>query len=120
MGGLGSGIWKKRERRTVDSCQELDADELSARGCLRPGWSGVLLRALGNEVIPIDLSAEAERLQLSWRITGNGTDGSVMYQESLIAVPIVQTISIVRVPCNLGGYRPHFLWVMVLLGATGS
>jgi hypothetical protein len=54
MGGLGSGKWRKR-RRTVESCPVLDANRLSVKGCLRPGWSGTCPLVLGNAVIPIDL-----------------------------------------------------------------
>ena len=48
MGGLGSGGWKKPGRRTGESCRVLDANYLSARGCLQPGGSGIRNMPLGS------------------------------------------------------------------------
>ena len=93
MGGFGSGRWKKRGRKMVGSCWELDANYLSARGCLEPGWSGQWTD--GNEVASINLRAEAEQLHLSWR-GGERED-------------VAEIVPIVHVPCNLGGTRPYFI-----------
>ena len=95
MGGLGSGRWKKPGRRTVEFCRALDANDLSAKGCLQPGWSGACQWADGNEVSSVSLRCEAEQLHLSW----HGGE-----QEE-----VTEIIPIVRVPCQLGGSRPYFL-----------
>jgi hypothetical protein len=75
MGGLGSGVWKKRRRKTVEACPLIDVNYLSARGCLQPGWSGTCQGVLYNEVISIDLRAEADQLHLSWHLAGEGNCG---------------------------------------------
>jgi len=95
MGGLGSGRWKKPGRRTVEFCRALDANDLSSKGCLQPGWSGACQWAYGNEVSSVSLRCEAEQLHLSW----HGGE-----QEE-----VTEIIPIVRVPCQLGGSRPYFL-----------
>jgi len=95
MGGLGSGRWKKPGRRTVEFCRALDANDLSSKGCLQPGWSGACQWAHGNEVSSVSLRCEAEQLHLSW----HGGE-----QEE-----VTEIIPIVRVPCQLGGSRPYFL-----------
>jgi len=107
MGGFGSGRWKKRGRKMVGSCWELDANYLSARGCLEPGWSGQWTD--GNEVASINLRAEAGQLCLSWRGEERDEDGE---REDMAEI-----IPIVRVPCQLGGTRPYFLCPGV--GAVG-
>ena len=91
----------------VGSCWELDANYLSARGCLEPGWSGQWND--GNEVASINLRAEAGQLCLSWRGEERDEDGE---REDMAEI-----IPIVRVPCQLGGTRPYFLCPGV--GAVG-
>ena len=49
MGGPGSGRWKDRRRKTVESCWMLDINQLSGMGCLRPGWSSACKWAYGND-----------------------------------------------------------------------
>jgi hypothetical protein len=95
-GVLGSGRWKQPGRRTVDSCQALDANYLSARGWLRPGQSNTCSWVYGDRAVSIDLHAEAEQLRLSWR----GGDG----QERMS-----RTIAITRVPSGFIGNRAYFV-----------
>jgi hypothetical protein len=40
MGGPGSGRQKDRQRRTVETCRELDANQLSAAGYIQPHMLG--------------------------------------------------------------------------------
>jgi hypothetical protein len=47
VGGLGSGAWEKHNHQMVGSCCEIDANHLSACGCLEPGQSS--LRLLAHE-----------------------------------------------------------------------
>src|SRR5271170_7534411 len=70
MGGLGSGRWKDRARKTVESYRMLDINHLKEMGCLRPGCTSTCQWTDGNEVASIQLRAEAERLHLSY--TGGG------------------------------------------------
>ena len=75
MGGLGSGRWKDRARKTLESCWMLDIDQLREMGCLRPGWSGACQWTDGIEVASINLRAEVKRLHLSYTVRvgmGNG------------------------------------------------
>ena len=58
MGGLGSGRRKDRTRKTVESYRTLDVNQLSEKGCLRPGWSGTCQWINNNEVTVINLRAE--------------------------------------------------------------
>ena len=60
-------------RPTIDSCRlVLNAHELRANGCLRPGWSGRWRieggsgGGDGKAKVSIHLRAEADRLHLSW------------------------------------------------------
>ena len=48
MGGLGSSGKRTRTRKFVDTCWELDANHLSARGCLEPGQFSTCPLVLGN------------------------------------------------------------------------
>jgi len=125
MGGWGSGRRKEQGRKTVGSCWELDANYLSAKGCLEPGWSGTWQgtnnAVYGNEVYSINLRAEAGQLYLSWHsrrrgvagrniITGEGTDGGgTDGEEKCGDVTAAGIIPIVHVPCRFGGSRPYFV-----------
>ena len=48
MGGLGSGAWEKHNRQIVGSCCEIDANHLSAGGCLEPGQSSTIPLGICN------------------------------------------------------------------------
>ena len=99
MGGLGSGRRKDRARKTVESHLTLDVNLLSEKGCLRPGCSSTCQWIVSNEVVSINLRAEAERLSLSYNVqVGNGERQD-----------IVETISIVRLRCRFGGSRAYFI-----------
>jgi hypothetical protein len=99
MGGLGSGRRKDRARKTVESHLTLDVNLLSEKGCLRPGCSSICQWIVSNEVVSINLRAEAERLSLSYNVqVGNGERQD-----------IVETISIVRLRCRFGGSRAYFI-----------
>jgi hypothetical protein len=108
MGALGSGAWRKPGRRkTVGSYWVLDANYLSAQGCLEPSWSGTCQfqgtdsNESGNEAISINLRADAERLILFWR--------SYAAVSSAGTAIDVEIIPIVRMPCRFGGSQVFFL-----------
>jgi hypothetical protein len=77
----------------------LDVNQLSEKGCLRPGWSGTCQWINGNAVALINLRAEAERLCLSYAVrVGDGGREDV-----------VDTISIAYLRCRFGGSRAYFI-----------
>jgi hypothetical protein len=82
----------------VESYWTLDVNQLSERGCLRPGWSGTYQWINNNEVAVINLRAEAERLCLSYavRVADGGRED------------VVDTISVVYLRCRFGGSRAYF------------
>jgi len=99
MGGLGSGRWKDRERKTLESYLMLDVDQLSKTGCLQPGWSGTCQWTEGNEVVSINLRAEGERLRLSYPLRVGDREWR----------DVTDTIAIVHLPCRFGGSRAYFI-----------
>jgi hypothetical protein len=99
MGGLGSGRWKNRARKTVESCRMLDINQLREMGCLRPGWSGACQWTDGNGVASINLRAEVKRLHLSY--TARVGDGERQ--------DMAETIPIVHLRCRFGGTRAFFI-----------
>ena len=90
MGGLGSGRWKDRERKTLESYLMLDVDQLSKTGCLRPGSSSTCQWIDGNEVASINLRAEAKRLCLSYPLRVGDREWR----------DVTDTIAIVHLPCR--------------------
>ena len=99
MGGLGSGRWKNRARKTVESYRMLDIDQLREMGCLRPGWSGACQWTDGIEVVSINLRAEVKRLHLSYTVrVGDGERQDM-----------TETIPIVHLRCRFGGTRAFFI-----------
>jgi hypothetical protein len=99
MGGLGSGRPKDRGRKTVESYLTLDVNQLSEKGCLRPGCSSTCQWIVNNEVFSIYLRAEAERMYLRYTArVGNGERQD-----------IAETISIVHLRCRFGGSRAYFV-----------
>jgi hypothetical protein len=99
MGGLGSGRWKDRRRKTVESCLTLDVNRLSELGGLRPGWSGTGQWTEADEVASISLRAEAERLHLSYTVRVGGGEWE----------DVAEIISLVHMRCRFGGSRPYFI-----------
>ena len=99
MGGPGSGRWKERGRKTVESYRTLDVNELSEMGCLRPGWYSTCQWINDNEVFSINLRAEAERLHLSYTLRVGGGEWQA----------VAEVISIVHLPCRFGGSRAYFI-----------
>ena len=91
MGGLGSGAWEKHNRQIVGSCCEIDANHLSARGCLEPGQSSTIPlgicnspddgidRGGGGGVVVLNLRAEAGWLFLSWRSLLDNPDAGAVH-----------------------------------------
>jgi hypothetical protein len=77
----------------------LDVDQLAENGCLRPGWSGTCRWTDGNEVVSINLRAEAERLHLSYPVWVGDREWR----------NVTDTIAIVHLPCRFGGSRAYFL-----------
>jgi hypothetical protein len=107
MGGFGSGRPSGSGRDTVEACRSIDVNRLQKTDCLRPGWSGGWQWTNnGERVAWINLRAEANCVQLSYRVRiGGGEWGD-----------IEETIRIVRVPCRFGGSRAYFLCPGVVNG----
>ena len=99
MGGLGSGRWKDRGRKTVESYWVLDVNRLSEMGCLQPGLSSVCQWTDANEVASINLRAEAERLHLSYTVRVAGGEWE----------DVAEIIALVHVRCRFGGSRAYFI-----------
>jgi hypothetical protein len=83
----------------LESYLTLNVNELSEKGCLRPGWSSTFQWIVGNEVALINLLAEADRLSLSYTLRVR--DGK--------SEDMTETIPIVHLPCRFGGSRPYFI-----------
>jgi hypothetical protein len=99
MGGLGSGRWKNRTRKTVESYLVLDINELSEKGCLRPGCSTTCQWIVDHEVASINVRAEAERLHLSYIVrVGEGERQNV-----------AEVIPIIHLRCRFGGSCSYFI-----------
>jgi hypothetical protein len=99
MGGMGSGRWKDRARKTVESYLMLDVNHLSEKGWLRPGRSGTCRWMVGGEIVSINLRAVAERLHLSYKVrVGDGG-----WED------MAEIISLVHARCRFGGSRVYFL-----------
>ena len=124
MGELGSGRWRKLDRRTVDSCPALDANYLSVRGYLQPGRSSPYPFSPGSgpnsEVILISLRAEVDHLYLSWRVANTsgtsscsgslgGSSGGSSGEFSSEREGVIGIIPIVRVPSGFVGNRAYFV-----------
>jgi hypothetical protein len=99
MGGLGSGRWKDRARKTLESCRTLDVNQLSEMGCLRPGCCSTCQWTDGNEIFSIKLSAESERLHLRYKMRAGGGGWE----------NVARVISIIYLPCRFGGSRAYFI-----------
>jgi len=77
----------------------LDVDQLPKNGCLQPGCSSTCQWTDGNEVVSINLRAEAERLHLSYTVRVGDREWR----------DVTDTIAIVHLPCRFGGSRAYFI-----------
>jgi hypothetical protein len=82
-----------------NSLSSLDVNQLSEKGCLRPGCSSTCQWTDDNEVISINLRAETERLCLSYAVRF----GDAGLED------VVDTISVVYLRCRFGGSRAYFI-----------
>lgn len=109
MGGIGSGRPSGSGRDTAESCRSIDVNRLHREGCLRPGWSGGWQWTRdGERVAWISLSADAHRLQLSYR----ARIGTGDWQN------VTEDVPIVRLLCRFGGARPYFICPGVVNGVA--
>jgi hypothetical protein len=100
MGGFGSGRPSGSGRDKVEACRSIDINRLHKAGCLGAGWSGGWQWTRdGERVAWINLRAEADRLQLSYRVRIGGGEWK----------DVEETVRIVRVSCRFGGARPYFI-----------
>ena len=99
MGGFGSGRPSGMGRTAVESCVSLAIERLHRDGCLSAGWQGGRQWICdGQRLAAIVMRAEADRIQLCYRVSVGGEWEHVL-----------ETVRIVRVPCRLGGSRPYFV-----------
>jgi hypothetical protein len=99
MGGFGSGRPAGLGRDKVESSRSIDVNQLHREGCLRPGWwGGWQWTRDGEKVASINLRAEEDRLNLTYRVRIAGGDWE----------DVEETVRIVRIPCRFGGTRPYF------------
>jgi hypothetical protein len=109
MGGLGSGRPSGSGRGKVEACRSIDVNRLHKTGCLGVGWSGGWQWTCdGERVAWINVRAEADRLQLSYRVRICGSEWK----------DVEETVRIVHVPCHIGGTRPYFICPGVVNGVT--
>ena len=102
MGGLGSGRRKDRTRKTVESYWTLDVNQLSEKGCLRPGWSGTCQWINNNEVTVINLRAELSASVFPM-LSGSGMgDGKTLSIRSPSYIYIVGSAAAVPISSALG------------------
>ena len=100
MGGFGSGRPSGSGRDKVESSRSIDVNKLHKAGCLRAGSvGGWQWTRDGERVASINLSAEADRLHLSYRVRISGVEWE----------DVTETVRIVRVACRFGGARPYFI-----------
>ncbi|MGA2939202.1 MAG: hypothetical protein ABSF52_19185 [Syntrophobacteraceae bacterium] len=100
MGGIGSGMWSRRDKKTtIEECRRLEVLILHRKNALNFGCSGTITwkrndRPWGE----IRIEVETTSLDLVYHYTGYG--GSQDVKER---VPLAWT------SCNYGGERPWFL-----------
>jgi hypothetical protein len=109
MGGIGSGRPSGFGRDSVESCRSIDVNRLHREGCLRSGWCGgwQWIRD-GEQVASVNLRAEGDRLQLSYRYRVHGGE----WQD------VTEDVRIVRLRCRFGGARPYFICPGVVNGVV--
>ena len=109
MGGFGSGRPSGSGRDKVEHSRSIDVNRLHKAGCLTPGWTGGWQWTQdGEQVASINLRAEPDRLNLSYRVQIAGGDWE----------SIEEPVRIVRVRCRFGGARPYFICPGVVNGIT--
>ena len=107
MGGFGSGRPSGSGRGRVEACRSIDVNRLHREGCLRTGWMGAWQWTRdGEKVASINLHAEQDRLELSYRKRVGGGDWE----------DVDETVRIVRIACRFGGTRPYFICPGVVNG----
>jgi hypothetical protein len=107
MGGFGSGRSSGSGRNTIENCRSLDISRLQRAGCLEPGRAGGWQWTRdGEQVAIINLRAETDGVDLSYRVRASGGE----WQD------VRETVRIVRVPCQFGGARPYFICPGVVNG----
>ena len=107
MGGFGSGRRSDTGRSTVETCRNIDIHELRRTGYLEPGQLRSMRWRRGDrELGSIAIRAEHDSVVLIYRCRVGTAD----WQD------IQETVTITRVPCNLGGSRPYFLCPGVVNG----
>jgi hypothetical protein len=100
MGGFGSGRPSSSRLGTVEGHLALDVNCLHPGRCLRTGWSGTWTWTLDGAIVgAIGLRAEADRLNLSYRLSVGGCE----------AESVTESVLVVRLPCSFGGARPYFI-----------
>src|SRR4051794_5254461 len=109
MGGFGSGRPSGSGRDTVEACRSLDVNRLHREGCLRAGWvGGWQWTRDGEQVASISLSAETDRLHVTYCARGAAGDWE----------DVAETVRIVHVACRYGGSRPYFVCPGVVNGVA--
>lgn len=107
MGGFGSGRPSGSGRDTVEGCHSIDANRLQRHGCLRAGWAGGWQwTASGEQVAWINMRADTDHLQLTYRVRLGGGEWE----------DVAETVRIARVACRFGGLRPYFICPGVVRG----
>ena len=107
MGGFGSGRPSGSGRGKVEACRSIDVNRLHREGCLRAGWTGGWQWTRdGEKVASINLRAEQDRLQLTYRVRVGGGEWE----------DVAETVRIVRIACRFGGTRPYFICPGVVNG----
>ena len=97
MGGYGSG--RRSDQLKIEDCNSLDANQLRREGCLNNGWSGSTTWSRnGVRVSSIGMRTSSGHLHLSYRSRGAGRSWE----------DVELSISIERMPCRFGGWRPYF------------
>jgi hypothetical protein len=109
IGGLGSGRPSGSGRDKVENSRSIDVNRLHKKGCLRDGWAGGWQwTSDGERAASINLRAEADRLDLSYRVRIAGGEWE----------DVAETIDVVRSPCRFGGVRPYFICPGVMNGVA--
>src|SRR5271165_1881909 len=107
MGGSGRPAGSGRAR--VEACRSIDVNRLHREGCLCAGrMCSMQWMRDGETVASINLRAEHDRLDLTYRVRIGGGDWE----------DVNETVRIVRMPCRFGGARPYFVCPGVVNGTA--
>lgn len=96
-GGARSGAGRPGRETKVEDCLRLDVRQLQRADALEDGWCGVWWWR----------APDTEQLLAEVRLRVSAAEVRVTYQCG--DMPIDEWISLVRLPCPLGGARPQFL-----------